>query len=336
MPKVSVIIDTYNHGRYIEQAVESVLEQGISPPDLELIVVDDGSTDDTSTRLQKFANTLIYLQKANGGQASALNLAIPHASGEIVSFLDADDWWAPGKLAAVTKAMADNPEVGAVGHGFVQVDDDSRTSQVHLPEGDQRLRLRTAADARIFLRNRCFLGTSRLTVRSHVLRKILPIPEPLVIEADEYLFTMAAALADVALIAQPLFFYRIHEGNLYQFREQDDVKLRRKLNVHECLLRHLPQRLCEIGISAEAAEAIRQCHEIEVGQMRLATDGGRRAQTLQVEAALRAGRLAAGEPPSSVIKLLSQLCAMVFPPKTFYAFKAMYSRWRHLARLNRR
>src|SRR3989304_6126424 len=97
-PSVTALIDTYNHSAFIEQAIESVLSQDVPPSEMEVIVVDDGSTDATPERVRKYGSRIRYLRKSNGGQASAFNFAIPQARGEIIAFLDADDWWAPGKL----------------------------------------------------------------------------------------------------------------------------------------------------------------------------------------------------------------------------------------------
>src|SRR5712692_7149196 len=105
-PIVSVLIDTYNHERFIEQAIVSVLEQqGVSPAEMEVVVVDDGSTDNTAEVVRKFAPRVRCLSKPNGGQASAFNAGVPETRGEIVSFLDGDDWWAPNKLCAVLEQM---------------------------------------------------------------------------------------------------------------------------------------------------------------------------------------------------------------------------------------
>src|SRR5438445_8800501 len=105
-PYVTVLIDTYNHERFIEQAIVSVLEQDFPAADREIIVVDDGSTDRTPEIVKKFEPRVRLLRKENGGQASAFNAGIPECQGEIVAFLDGDDWWAPGKLQAVARAMA--------------------------------------------------------------------------------------------------------------------------------------------------------------------------------------------------------------------------------------
>src|SRR5580658_8287975 len=104
-PLVTALIDTFNQERYIERALLSVLDQDLSTSDFEIVVVDDGSTDRTSSIIQKFAPRVRYLRKNNGGQASAFNAAIPEAQGAIVAFLDGDDWWASGKLRAVLRAF---------------------------------------------------------------------------------------------------------------------------------------------------------------------------------------------------------------------------------------
>src|ERR1700731_3606272 len=111
-PAVTVLIDTYNHERFIEEAIVSVLEQDFPACAMEILVVDDGSADRTPEIVRKFAPRVRYLRKENGGQASAFNFGIPQAQGEIVAFLDGDDWWAGGKLSAVVGVFAESPEVG--------------------------------------------------------------------------------------------------------------------------------------------------------------------------------------------------------------------------------
>src|SRR6516225_6649559 len=104
-PLLTVLIDTYNHERYIEQAVISAIEQDFPSSAYEILVVDDGSTDRTPEIVSKFAPRVRLLQKKNGGQASAFNAAFPEIRGDIVAFLDCDDWFAPRKLTAVMHAL---------------------------------------------------------------------------------------------------------------------------------------------------------------------------------------------------------------------------------------
>src|SRR5271169_5858114 len=139
-PLVTVLIDTYNHERFIEDAIVSVLEQDYLAGDVEILVVDDGSTDRTPEIVRKFAPRVRLLRKANGGQASAFNAGISEARGEIVAFLDGDDWWAPGKLTAVTQTFAAEAGVGLIGHGITSVYPDGR-QRTEVPREVSRFRI---------------------------------------------------------------------------------------------------------------------------------------------------------------------------------------------------
>lgn len=94
---VSVLIPAYNDAKFVGQAIESVLAQSLRD-DLEIIVVDDGSTDNTADVVRSFGSAVTLLQQQNAGVAAARNHAIRHASGEYIAFLDADDLWHPRKL----------------------------------------------------------------------------------------------------------------------------------------------------------------------------------------------------------------------------------------------
>src|ERR1700674_5779016 len=102
---VSVLIDTYNHERFIEQAITSVLEQDFPTAEREIIVVDDGSTDGTPEIVRKFQPRVRLLRKPNGGQASAFNFALPQMQGETIAMLDGDDWWAKQKLRRALETL---------------------------------------------------------------------------------------------------------------------------------------------------------------------------------------------------------------------------------------
>src|SRR5260370_36421951 len=95
---VSVLIDTYNHERFVEQAVVSVLEQDFPDAEREIIVVDDGSTDGTSEIVKKFEPRVRLLRKMNGGQSSALNARRPGRKGGIGALLEGACRWGPGEL----------------------------------------------------------------------------------------------------------------------------------------------------------------------------------------------------------------------------------------------
>lgn len=120
MPAVSVCIIAYNKGDTLSQAIDSVLRQ--SYREIEVLVVDDGSTDDTAARVRPYGDRIRYLPKPNGGTGSARNLGIAQARGDFVAFLDGDDLWLPTKLETQMAAFRREPGVLAVQCGACCVD----------------------------------------------------------------------------------------------------------------------------------------------------------------------------------------------------------------------
>ncbi len=115
--RVSVIIPAYNAAPYLAEAIESVLAQ--SNHAIQLIVVDDGSTDETATVAQRFGTSVLYLHQLNGGIASALNLGLAYAQGEWLAFCAADDVWSKGRLDTQRAAFSETPAPDLV-FGHVQ------------------------------------------------------------------------------------------------------------------------------------------------------------------------------------------------------------------------
>ncbi|MFO7964141.1 MAG: glycosyltransferase [Desulfobacterales bacterium] len=107
-PVVSVVIPTYNRSSMVAEAVTSVLDQDFQ--DFELIVIDDGSSDDTRDRLAPFKNKITYIYQENRGVSAARNRGIRTASGDLVAFLDSDDIWLPRKLTSQVAFFDGNPE----------------------------------------------------------------------------------------------------------------------------------------------------------------------------------------------------------------------------------
>ena len=124
---VSVVINTYNYGNYVGQAIESVLEQDFPASEREIIVIDDGSTDDTADRVTKYGREITYLRKQNGGQASAFNAGVAVARGAIICLLDADDYFYPKKLAEVSAIFSKLHNIGVVYNRYDVV---SETGQI--------------------------------------------------------------------------------------------------------------------------------------------------------------------------------------------------------------
>ncbi|HSY98540.1 MAG TPA: glycosyltransferase [Terriglobales bacterium] len=317
-PFVSVLIDTYNHERFIEKAIVSVLEQDFPVTDREILVVDDGSTDGTPEILRGYSSRVRVLRKSNGGQASAFNVGIPECRGEIIAFLDGDDWWAPGKLRRVAQLMVSDPSLGMVGHAIIDSFNDS-TERVTAPDVQKRFRLDSVSSAEYFQVHRCYLGTSRLTLRSSVARKILPVPEALAIEADEYLFTLAAALVDSLILTEPLTHYRIHGGNLFMAPGASPGGQRRKERAISALAYELRRSLATTGAPRGAVDAVLNLVEAEASQLRLQLDGGKPWETYAAERTLFRIQHRGASWKSRTFRALSMIPALLLPPLWFYA-----------------
>jgi glycosyltransferase involved in cell wall biosynthesis len=109
-PQVSVVIPAYNCAAYVGQAVDSVLRQTYT--DWEIIVVDDGSRDDTKLILEQYGDRIRYIYQQNQGVSIARNRGIELARGEFIAFLDADDYFLPDKIAAQIAVFAAQPNLG--------------------------------------------------------------------------------------------------------------------------------------------------------------------------------------------------------------------------------
>ena len=329
-PIVSVLIDTYNHERFIEQAILSALEQDFPASDREILVVDDGSQDRTPEIAARFAPRVRLIRKANGGQASAFNAGIPECQGEIVSFLDGDDWWAPGKLKHVVAAFSENPEVGMVGHGTTHVFMDGSQFTVVIAVAP-RFSLASLDGARLFRSRKSYLGT-RMSVRAAVLAKILPVPEMIRVEADEFVFTMAAALAEVLILSESLFFYRIHTQNHFSLHGFNPGGVRRKQQSLDCLAEQLNIRLRAINVPEEIVRLVVRAVSVEADELRLALGDGYSWETVKTELALYG--ILHGDAPWShrAFKYATLVPALLVPPRWYYGAR----RWLGSSELYRR
>jgi glycosyltransferase involved in cell wall biosynthesis len=205
--KISVLINNYNYGRYLRQCIDSVLGQDYQ--DFEVVVVDDGSSDDSRDIIASYGARLRSVLKENGGQASCFNAGFAAASGDVVMLLDADDMFLPGKLGKVAEIF----ERLGVDWCFDRVTTDHEATT----PGEVAM---TPIDKRSSMRRGVFptipVPTSGLSFRSALLAQILPMPLASgVVLSDNYLKFAAAYLGRGAMIETPLTFQRLHESNRY-------------------------------------------------------------------------------------------------------------------------
>ena len=131
IPRVSVIIPVYNCDSYISQAVKSILAQTYQS--YEIIVIDDGSTDDTSLVLKQYSEVIHYVYQENKGVSAARNHGIDLARGELIAFLDADDFFLPDKLTAQVGIFDAQPHLGIVHSGWRRVSQEGETIKDETP-----------------------------------------------------------------------------------------------------------------------------------------------------------------------------------------------------------
>lgn len=334
-PLITALVDTYNHEKYVEQAVVSVVEQGLSAAEMEIVVVDDGSTDKTASIVEKFGPRVRLVRKKNGGQASAFNAGFAQARGEIVALLDGDDWWAPGKVAAVAEALEKTPEVAAVGHGFYEFDDDTKETRLRVPRQRTVINIGTPEGAQTALTVWPFLLPSGLTVRRKVLEWIMPLPEEMVFMADSVIQVAAMAMGTLVL-EDPLFYYRYHAQNLYSVDAANVGRLRRRYEMTELVYSRVYRTMIDLGVPADSVTTLVSGTWIEAKRWRLEKFGGSRLEAFQTE--MQAFR-ASYKNPSAGYRLFKYVvvgaATLLLPARRFYGMREWYAE-RQLGRYRER
>ena len=199
-PRISVIIPTYNRRADVVRAVMSVLEQTLAPH--QVIVVDDGSTDDTEQAVRSLPEPVLYVRKENGGVSSARNLGFKHVSGDYVCLLDSDDRWAPDWLETATSAIQRTP--GAAAAACTQlalVDPEGRSLGVRNSNG--------LASGGVVLLPKLMLGGimgSNLCLRTELLADVGEF-DPMLRTGEDMDFALrVAALTRIAAVERPLIY----------------------------------------------------------------------------------------------------------------------------------
>ena len=209
MLSVSVIIPAFNHASFLPEAVRSVLAQSLSP--LEVIVVDDGSTDDTAEVLRPYEGRVRVLRQPNRGVAAARNTGAAAASGQMLAFLDADDSWLPSKLERQVARAEAEPGLGLIHCGVVEVDDQGRT-RVSCLDGMEGL---VSREMLLFRRRVILGGGSAAVVPRSVFQRVGGFDERLSTSADWDLYYRIARRYRVGFVSEILVRYRVHAGNMH-------------------------------------------------------------------------------------------------------------------------
>ena len=217
IPKVSVVITCYNYGKYVEKAIESVFLQTYD--DVEIVLIDDGSTDDSDRRIRPFLSDkkLTYIRQKNRGQANAKNTGIKHARGEFIAFLDADDLWETTKLEKQIPLFS-NDKTGVVYSRAGYIDKDGRPLNITLK--GKYLRPKSGnVTTFLFLDN--FIPFSSSIVRKQCLDMFNGFDESLEMGIDWDLWLRISTQYAFDFIDEPLLIYRVgHSGQMSKKAEK--------------------------------------------------------------------------------------------------------------------
>ncbi len=232
-PLVSIIINNYNYERFLPTAIDSALNQTYSS--VEVIVVDDGSTDNSQEIIRNYDHKIVPVLKKNGDHASTFNAGFSASQGEIICCLDADDRFLPEKVTQVVEVFTSHPEIGWCFHPLKLVN--SATEELlgvtcAFPMLNEDIS--TPCDFRTQLRKGKLPfyppSTSALCFRHSLLKQILPMPEILRQAADRYLTYGTLFLSPGFFLNQELTIQGIHNTNDGTLRQGQKFRQRKARN----------------------------------------------------------------------------------------------------------
>jgi cellulose synthase/poly-beta-1,6-N-acetylglucosamine synthase-like glycosyltransferase len=220
-PLVSILINNFNYAQFLPDAIDSALAQTYS--NVEVIVVDDGSTDDSHSIIASYGDRIIAISKPNGGQASAFNTGFVHSRGEIICFLDADDTFGLNKAADLVDAFSQYPEAGWCFHPLQLIDQQGKSIDFppdceSLQYYDLREKIQSGQLGEPF--SFPIPATSGMVFHRRLMASLLPMPEAETIALnDSYLKFVAIALTPGITLTKALAQQRIHSSNAFTLQQ---------------------------------------------------------------------------------------------------------------------
>ncbi len=224
LPSLTVLTPSYNHAEFIEQTIRSVVDQGY--PELDYFVLDGGSTDGTVEILQRYADRLRYVSERDGGQAAALNRGFSESTGEIVGWINSDDFYADGALAAVGEVFATRPEVQWLYGRCPIVDREGKETRSFVTTYKEFWMKRYSFE-RYMIEN--FINQPTVFFRRSLLDRVGPIADGMHNAFDYHLFLRMAEKARPYYLPRVLASFRVYadaktSSNFERsFREETDA-----------------------------------------------------------------------------------------------------------------
>jgi glycosyltransferase involved in cell wall biosynthesis len=258
-PRVSVVITTYNRAQLLAKAIDSVLAQSYPRELLEIIVVDDGSTDGTRAMMQaRYGESPIrYFYKENGGISAASQFGIDRASGDFISPLDSDDYWYPHRLATCLPLFEQAPDIVGVLHDLDFVKAESGAPMGTWWRGRSIPVGREPGDALAgYLAGRPVPAlTSGSIWRATALRQILPYPSGLLGYTDTYIVRNIMFYGRLCAIPEPLGAFLVHASNDWGGRKRKGAsreRLKQLIEIGDVMNASFRSRCSQFGISLSA------------------------------------------------------------------------------------
>jgi glycosyltransferase involved in cell wall biosynthesis len=208
-PLVSVVIPTYNYGHYIREAIDSALAQ--TYPVHEIVVVNDGSTDNTTEILKSYGSRIRLCEQANGGPAKARNRGVQECRGELIAFLDADDAWLPRKIERQIEVLRELPEPRVVSTDLMPID--RASVRLSIETRSCRESEKSIVTLRDLLEFASVVPSSVMIAKDY-FKKLGFFDETLAGTEDMEMWWRIASVAPIVKITERLTLYRVHTGSI--------------------------------------------------------------------------------------------------------------------------
>lgn len=240
-PEVSVVIATYNRAVFLPETIDSVLQQRFR--DFEVIVIDDGSTDNTKGVLRVYGDQIRYFHQENHGPSAARNLGVRHARAPWIAFQDSDDLCKPDHLETLYEYATAHPECGMIFANGAYLGGKEHNRETIIPTNkSQRLARHGVGLADLFEKSIVRLQASLISKKCY--DAVGGHDESLRVSMDLDLAFRIFMRYPVAYLDEVVFYYRKHEGNIGRNQE---LRLLENIRVIEKLLRDFPQARHRLG-----------------------------------------------------------------------------------------
>lgn len=206
MRSVSVIIPTYNYSRFIAEAIQSVLDQTMPPA--EIVVVDDGSTDDTANVVRQFAPAVKYVRQENAGVCAARNRGVQESNGELLAFLDADDIYLPASLEKQVARFNGGVDLGLVHCGLRLFDNETGETIREIVDGGED----NVADNLLLWEGPVIAGPGAIVVRREAFENVGGFDTAMKVGEDWDFCYRVARKYKIGFVEEPLVLYRSHRS----------------------------------------------------------------------------------------------------------------------------